>query len=252
VSGQSKNKNAASFGWGALIGNLGGLIGLGGAEFRLPVLVARFRLPTLEAVILSKAMNQAQILLSKIKRSFARQSWSDCGNVSVHSNKGCTNVGHGAPCPLGDDNMEINFATAADLPDLADLLAELFTLESDFQPNRDKQLRGLRTILDEPELGKLFVLRVEGKVAGMANALLTISTAEGERALLLEDVIVRQEYRGRGFGRQLVEHVLEWAKRRGMVRVTLLADNQNKVALDFYQALGFSHSHMQVLRKSLT
>jgi uncharacterized membrane protein YfcA len=45
------------FGWGALIGSLGGLVGLGGAEFRLPVLVGRFHLPTLEAVILNKAMS---------------------------------------------------------------------------------------------------------------------------------------------------------------------------------------------------
>lgn len=42
---------------GSLIGTLGGLIGLGGAEFRLPVLVGLFRLQTLEAVIFNKAMS---------------------------------------------------------------------------------------------------------------------------------------------------------------------------------------------------
>lgn len=42
---------------GGIIGTLGGLIGLGGAEFRLPVLVGKFHLPTLEAVILNKAMS---------------------------------------------------------------------------------------------------------------------------------------------------------------------------------------------------
>jgi uncharacterized protein len=42
---------------GPLIGTLGGLIGLGGAEFRLPVLVGLFRLQTLEAVVFNKAMS---------------------------------------------------------------------------------------------------------------------------------------------------------------------------------------------------
>jgi uncharacterized membrane protein YfcA len=50
-------RNGQGFVAGSLIGTLGGLIGLGGAEFRLPVLVGVFRLGTLEAVILNKAMS---------------------------------------------------------------------------------------------------------------------------------------------------------------------------------------------------
>jgi uncharacterized membrane protein YfcA len=45
----------AAFGTGAVIGTLGGLIGLGGAEFRLPLLISLFRFRGLEAVILNKA-----------------------------------------------------------------------------------------------------------------------------------------------------------------------------------------------------
>ncbi len=42
---------------GCVIGALGGLIGLGGAEFRLPLLISLFRFAALEAVILNKAMS---------------------------------------------------------------------------------------------------------------------------------------------------------------------------------------------------
>lgn len=145
--------------------------------------------------------------------------------------------------------IEISPAEHGDLDQLAELLAELFTLESDFRPDRDKQLRGLRLILDNPALGRLFVLRDRGRVAGMANVLITVSTAEGCRVAVLEDVIVRNEYRGKGLGRRLVEHVLAWATMEGMTRVTLLADRDNKAALDFYRRLGFDRSHMVVLRR---
>lgn len=54
----TKPRNSfAAFGVGAGIGALGGLIGLGGAEFRLPVLIGLFRFVALEAVILNKAMS---------------------------------------------------------------------------------------------------------------------------------------------------------------------------------------------------
>lgn len=47
----------AAFAGGAVIGALGGLIGLGGAEFRLPLLIGLFQFGALEAVILNKAMS---------------------------------------------------------------------------------------------------------------------------------------------------------------------------------------------------
>ena len=49
------NRNISGFFTGAVIGVLGGLIGLGGAEFRLPLLIGLFRFAALEAVILNKA-----------------------------------------------------------------------------------------------------------------------------------------------------------------------------------------------------
>ncbi|RTL50086.1 MAG: sulfite exporter TauE/SafE family protein [Bradyrhizobiaceae bacterium] len=51
------HSKVAAFGFGALIGLLGGLIGLGGAEFRLPVLIGWFNFAPLAAIILNKAMS---------------------------------------------------------------------------------------------------------------------------------------------------------------------------------------------------
>lgn len=47
----------AAFAGGAVIGALGGLIGLGGAEFRLPLLIGAFRFGALQAVMRNKAMS---------------------------------------------------------------------------------------------------------------------------------------------------------------------------------------------------
>ncbi|KAF0166427.1 MAG: GCN5-related N-acetyltransferase [Rhodocyclaceae bacterium] len=147
--------------------------------------------------------------------------------------------------------MQIEFATAADLDAMAGLLGELFALEADFTPDRAKQLGALRWILDHPAHGRLFVLRDEGRVVGMANALVSISTAEGGPVLILEDVVLAASHRGGGHGRRLVEHVLAWAAAEGMPRVTLLADKDNAAALAFYERLGFEESAMAVRRLKL-
>jgi uncharacterized membrane protein YfcA len=56
-SAETRRNLLGVFGGGAGIGMLGGLIGLGGAEFRLPLLIGVFRFVALEAVILNKAMS---------------------------------------------------------------------------------------------------------------------------------------------------------------------------------------------------
>lgn len=59
---------AKAFLSGGLIGTLGGLIGLGGAEFRLPVLINIFRLNTLEAIVINKATSLIVVGLALIFR----------------------------------------------------------------------------------------------------------------------------------------------------------------------------------------
>lgn len=147
--------------------------------------------------------------------------------------------------------MQVSFATDADIGPMSDLLHELFTLESDFRPQREKQLAALHWLLAHPTHGRLFVLRDADRVVGMANALISISTAEGGPVLMLEDVIVAASHRGAGLGRLLIEHVLRWAASEGMRRVTLLTDHDNSVALAFYEKLGFAPSAMVVRRKCL-
>ena len=46
-----------AFTTGAAVGVLGGMIGLGGAEYRLPVLIGLFGFVALQAVIVNKAMS---------------------------------------------------------------------------------------------------------------------------------------------------------------------------------------------------
>ncbi|MDX2393625.1 sulfite exporter TauE/SafE family protein [Streptomyces sp. DK15] len=53
-----------AFGAGAAIGVLGGMIGLGGAEFRLPLLIGLFGFAALSAVILNKAMSLVVVLVA--------------------------------------------------------------------------------------------------------------------------------------------------------------------------------------------
>ncbi|MFE3560470.1 sulfite exporter TauE/SafE family protein [Streptomyces sp. NPDC059193] len=61
---RSTHSTPLVFGAGAAIGILGGMIGLGGAEFRLPLLIGLFGFAALSAVILNKAMSLVVVLVA--------------------------------------------------------------------------------------------------------------------------------------------------------------------------------------------
>src|SRR3989449_7920972 len=122
------------------------------------------------------------------------------------------------------ENVVIEPATEADLDELSEMLGELFAQESDFRPDKDKQLRGLRLIFEQPSRGRVFVLRRDGAIVGMINLLFTISTAEGGFVILLEDLVIHKKHRGHGFGSMLLDYAIEFARQKNFRRITLLTD----------------------------
>jgi GNAT superfamily N-acetyltransferase len=142
-------------------------------------------------------------------------------------------------------------ATVDDTASLADLLAVLFTQEADFRPDREKQERGLRLILESPGTGAVFVARDGGEVVGMVSLLFTVSTAEGGPACWLEDMVVRPDRRREGLGSRLLLYAVEHARANGFVRLTLLTDRDNGGGIRFYERHGFTRSAMTALRLPL-
>lgn len=147
-----------------------------------------------------------------------------------------------------EDESHIEQGTLEDLPALTDLLMELFAYEGDFVPDRMKQMRGLRLILEQPSRGRIFVLRDRGRIVGMINLLFTISTAEGGFVVLLEDVIVHHDFRKRGYGDRLLRHAVEYSRKKDFLRITLLTDRVNEDAHRFFRGHGFHDSKMMPLR----
>ncbi len=149
--------------------------------------------------------------------------------------------------------MELEYgpANAKDLPQLVELLGVLFTDEAEFQPDAAKQKRGLEAIFSNPALGRIFVAREGKRVVAMASLLYTISTAEGGKAALFEDLVVHPDERKRGIGEALLKHVVDFARAEGVLRITLLTDMQNERAQAMYRRVGFVGSPMKPMRLKL-
>jgi ribosomal protein S18 acetylase RimI-like enzyme len=147
--------------------------------------------------------------------------------------------------------MRYEVARPADLPRLVELLGILFESEAEFSPDSAKQHAALQALLADPAKGKVFVARDGRAVVAMASLLYTISTAEGGKAALFEDLVVAPDYRKRGIGEALLKHVVAAARAEGVLRITLLTDMQNERAQAMYRRAGFVGSPMKPMRLKL-
>jgi GNAT superfamily N-acetyltransferase len=147
---------------------------------------------------------------------------------------------------------DIRTAVESDVHRCAELLGILFSQEHEFTPDIELQSRGLSMVIDNPELGRIFVAEVDGVIQGMVMLLLTVSTFLGQRVALLEDMVVNPVWRGKGLGSLLINHAINFARREGLGRITLLTDLDNESAQNFYASKSFTKSKMVVLRNLLS
>lgn len=146
-------------------------------------------------------------------------------------------------------NVRVEMATLDDLGALTELVMDLLSMSSgDFQPDRERQERGLRLILEQPSRGRIAVLRNDDSIFGMVNMLFTISTARGGFVILMEDVVIHPHHRGQGYGTMLVDHVVEFARQKKFLRITLLTDKISAESQEFFKKQGFEYSSMIPMR----
>ncbi len=142
----------------------------------------------------------------------------------------------------------IRRAGKQDLTAMCRLLGQLFSIEQDFVPDPEKQQRGLTHLLDSTK-ARIFVAEQDNRLVGMLTVQLLVSTAEGGTVGLVEDVVVDEECRGQGIGKALLRHLDTWAQQTGLSRLQLLADRNNRSALEFYKGRDWLTTHLIALRR---
>lgn len=91
-----------------------------------------------------------------------------------------------------------------------------------------------RRVLDPQSPIAGFVAFADGVPIGFAHIVLHPHTWSEAPVCYLEDLYVREEARGRGAGRALIEHVIALAKREGWARVYWATQSDNATARRLY------------------
>ena len=92
-------------------------------------------------------------------------------------------------------------------------------------------------IFDQKKAEVIFAVE-DGVEVGFALFFHNFSTFVGRAGLYLEDVFVKVEHRGKGYGKALLKELARIAVERGCGRMEWVCLNWNQPSIDFYRSLG--------------
>jgi len=134
--------------------------------------------------------------------------------------------------------IRIEPATPADVPTILQLVRELAEFERLLHEVTATEAQLRDELFGPKPRAEVVMARIGEEVAGFALYFHNFSTFLGKAGLYLEDLYVRDKFRGHGCGAALLQYLARLAVERGCGRFEWWVLNWNQRAIDFYKSLG--------------
>lgn len=136
-----------------------------------------------------------------------------------------------------EDKPRFRAAVRADVPLILTFIREL----ADYEGMLDEVVADEATLeewlFDRRAAEVVFALE-EGREVGFALFFHNFSTFLGRSGVYLEDLYVRPEHRGKGYGKALLKRLARIALERGCGRLEWWCLDWNRPSIDFYLSMG--------------
>ena len=135
-------------------------------------------------------------------------------------------------------DFQIRPAHVEDVPIILQLIRDLATYERAPKEVVATEDQLINVFFGERPVAEVLLAFEEESPVGFAVYFYSFSTWLGRAGLYLEDLFVKPENRGKGYGRALLVELAKIARDRGCGRMEWAVLNWNEPAIKFYRALG--------------
>jgi GNAT superfamily N-acetyltransferase len=129
-------------------------------------------------------------------------------------------------------------ASQSDLDRLLSWVAELYRHER-IRFDTPVARPALAALLDDPSLGRVWLIAVNGQPVGYLVLAFGYSIEYGGRTAVLDELFVAEAYRGRGLGTRAVQFAADECRNLGLRALQLEVERHNPDAQRLYRAAGF-------------
>ncbi len=134
--------------------------------------------------------------------------------------------------------MQLRSATRDDSALILSLIRELAEFEHLLHEVAADEATLAEHLFGAQPRAEVLIAQVAGETAGFALYFHNFSTFLGKPGLYLEDLYIRPAFRGRGYGRRIMQQLARIAVERGCGRFEWWVLDWNHPAIEFYRSLG--------------
>ena len=141
------------------------------------------------------------------------------------------------------ERILIRKPAAADALALSHLMGELG------YPSQPEEIIARLTALDRFPDALTLVAELEGRVVGAMTTHVIPAIHVSPRVAMLTVLVVADELRGRGIGRELVDRAEAFAREHGATKISLTSALHRTAAHGFYKLLGYEHTGVRLVKE---
>ncbi|MEN7548102.1 GNAT family N-acetyltransferase [Rapidithrix thailandica] len=139
---------------------------------------------------------------------------------------------------MSKETLDIRFAQEKDIPLILTFIKELAEYEKLGHEVKTTEETLLKNLFSERKAAEVLIGYYQGQAVGFALFFHNFSTFLGKPGIYLEDLYVRESFRGKGFGKAFFSSLARLAKERDCGRLEWWVLDWNQPAIRFYKSLG--------------
>jgi GNAT superfamily N-acetyltransferase len=147
-------------------------------------------------------------------------------------------------------NSRFQLAAEKDVPQLLELMRELYQHEG-MLFDEEVARSGLNKTLHDPTVGSAYLILLDDQLAGYFVLTSCFSLEFYGKCGLLDELYVREAFRGRKLGKATIEFAEGICRKMGIKALRLEVEEGNKVAQSLYNSLGFHRDLRYLFTKRL-
>jgi ribosomal protein S18 acetylase RimI-like enzyme len=147
-------------------------------------------------------------------------------------------------------NVLFQLLSEQEIPSLLEMMQDFYA-QQEMHFEKTVATRAVSKLVESPELGQIYLIFQGSELAGYFALTFCYSLEFHGRFALLDEVYIREAYRGQKLGKSVVAFAEDLCKKAGVQALRLEVGRENKPAQSLYRTAGFKEEGRNLMTKWL-